>query len=201
MIRSSALRLAAIAAAVALTPVLAGCAAGLNAQTNQPFATTDGASTVFHNIAIRDLFVLGPDIGTALRPGESASLFLAMVNNGGRDRLAAVYAPGTASSVTIRGGGVDLRFGQAALLTGPEPRLILQQLQRPLTGGVAIPVTLVFQNAGAITVTVPVVPRADYYATFSPPPSPTPTSTRKAKHPHPGRSASATTSPSPTATP
>ncbi len=196
------LRLAAIAVAIAVPPALAGCAAGVNAQTNKPFATTDGASTVFHNIAIRDMFVLGPDAAAELRPGQSASLFLALVNNGGPDRLTSVFAP-DAASVTIRGGTVNLAPGQAALLTGPEPRIILEQLRKPLVGGAAIAVTLFFQNAGAITLTVPVVPRSGYYTTFSAPPSPTPSAAPKSKGPRPRQSggSSATPSASPTTTP
>ncbi len=195
-----ALRLAAIAAAISAAPALAGCAAGVDAQTNRPFTTTDGASTVFHSIAIRDMFVLGPDVGAELRPGQSASLFLALVNDGGPDRLTSVAAPGTAASVTIRGGAVKLRPGQAALLTGPVPRLVLHQLQKPLAGGDAVPVTLFFENAGAITLIVPVVPRSDYYVTFSAPPSQTPKAAPRSTGPRP-RGSGANPSASPSVTP
>ena len=133
VIRTSALRLLAIAAAVALIPALAGCAAGLNAQTNQPFDTTDGASTVFHNIAIRNVFVLGPDVNGTLQPGQAAGMFLALDNEGAPDQLTAVSALGTAASVTIQGGTVNLAQGQPALLTGPAPELVLNGLTRPLT--------------------------------------------------------------------
>ncbi len=203
VIRSSALRLLVIAAAVALIPALAGCAAGLNAQTNRPFDTTQGASTVFHNIAIRDVFVLGPDVNGTLQPGQAASMFLALDNEGAPDRLTAVSALGTAVSVTIQGGTVNLRRGQPALLTGPSPEVVLNGLTRALSGGESIPVALTFQNAGTVTMIIPVVPRVDYYATFSPPPSPTPTPTRRAqKSPKssPTRSAGSAT-PTPTATP
>ena len=206
MIRSRAIRLITIAAAIVAIPALTGCAAGVNAETTRPFDTTDGTSANFHGIAIRDMFVLGPAAGGTLPAGQSASLFVALVNDGKADRLIAASAPGTASSVTIRGGAVNLRAGQAALLTGPAPRLILQRLTKPLTGGGSIPVTLVFQNAGAVTLSVPVAARQGPYATFlPPPPSPSPSTTGTGKKaspsPQPTFSPGATLSPSPSATP
>ncbi len=170
MTRSSAIRFLAIAAAIVAIPALTGCAAGLNAQTTRPIDTTDGTSANFHGIAIRNMFVLGPPPSAALPPGESASLFVALVNNGRPDQLQLAAAPGTASSVTIRGGFVRLRAGQAAFLTGPAPQLILEQLEKPLMGGQSILITLYFRDAGAITLSVPVVARHDFYETFLPPP-------------------------------
>jgi len=200
----------AIAAAVALTPALAGCAAGLNAQTNQPFDTTDGTSVEFHDIAIRDAFVLGSDVNAALQPGQSAGMFLAMVNRGGADQLTAVSALGTAASVTIRGGTVNLAQGRPALLTGPVPQLVLSGLTRPLNSGMSIVVALSFQKAGTVTMIVPVIPPVNYYATFSPPPpTPKPTAARtpakqpqKSPRPSPSSSAgSAGATPTPSTTP
>jgi copper(I)-binding protein len=192
VIRISAIRLAMMAAAAALVPALAGCAAGVNAQTNQPFTPTDGASTVFHNIAIRNVFVLGPTVSGTLQPGQAAGMFLALVNNGSPDQLTAVSAPGTASSVQIRGGTVQLPQNRAALLTGPAPEVVLTALTRTLAGGQSIPLTLTFRNAGTIAMIIPVVPRANYYVTYSPPPPsphPTPTRSRKAaKSPRPSPS-------------
>jgi hypothetical protein len=63
------------------------------------------------------------------------------------------------------------------LLTGPDPQLVLDHLRRPLSGGSFIPVTLTFQNAGSVTLDVPVLPKAQDYATFAAP-SPSPTVTK-----------------------
>jgi len=72
------------------------------------------------------------------------------------------------------------------LLTGPEPKVILQDLTRPLIGGTSIVLVLNFQNAASLTLQVPVIPQATYYSTYSPPPTPTPTPAatpgRHAKH-------------------
>jgi copper(I)-binding protein len=208
VIRLSALRLPAIAAAVALIPALAGCAAGVNAQTNRPFATTDGASAVFHDIAIRNVFVLGPVVSATLQPGQTAGMFLALFNQGPPDRLVAVDAIGTAASVTIHGGVVPLVPGQPQLLTGPAPQIVLNGLTRSLVGGQFIPVAFTFENAGTLVLSVPVAPRANSYATFLPPaPSPTPATTKRGSQtarPSPtssARSARATPTPTPSTTP
>jgi copper(I)-binding protein len=206
VIRCSAFRLLVITAAAALVPALAGCAAGLNAQTSQPFTPTDGAGTVFHGIAIRNVFVLGPGVNGTLQPGQAAGLFLALVNDGAPDRLTAVSAFGTAASVTILGGPVNLPVQQPAPLTGPAPEVILNGLTRPLVGGQSIPIALTFQNAGTIAMIIPVMPRVNFYTTFSPPaPSPTPTPTARApRSPLPSATnstGSPRATPSPTATP
>ena len=52
---------------------------------------------------------------------------------------------------------------------------------------------LTFQNAGVVTLTVPVEPRTGYYSTFSPPAL----QRRPSKQATPGRRGSATASPTP----
>jgi hypothetical protein len=96
-------------------------------------------------------------------------------------------------------GGVLLEHYQSALLTGPAPELILSGLTRSLAGGTYIQVLLTFQNAGTVSLAVPVIARANSFATFSPAPtvSPTPSPTGKNKH---RGNASATATPSPGAT-
>lgn len=201
----------AAAAVAAFAPVLAACDAGAGAQTSQPYVPTDGDSTVLHNIAIRDVFILGPAPGQSLPAGGPAGMFLTLVNNGAPDRLLDVAAPGTASSVTIPHGAVTLGTGQRVPLVGPVPQVILRQLTKPLVAGQFVPVILYFQNAGTITLNIPVVEKSGYYTTYSPPASPTPTSLRptagatRAASVAPGgvrspaaRSASATPSASPT---
>jgi hypothetical protein len=175
----------------ALVPVLAGCEAGNNAPTLEFHPTSDGAGTVHDNIAIRDVFVLGAPLGARLTKGQSAGLFFALVNNGtSADKLLSVSAPGSASSVTLTGGAVSLASQQAVFLTGPAPKAILNDLTRTIPGGSIIRVIMNFKNAGTVTLEVPVMPRAQYYSTFSPAPSPTPTATK-------GKRASASPSASP----
>lgn len=193
-----------IAAVAALIPALAGCEAGANAPTQQWHQPTNGAGTVQHGIAIRNVFVLGAPANTALAAGKSAGLFLGLYNSGSRDQLLSISAPGTAKSVQLPGGRpVPLAQSRAVLLTGPEPKVILTGLVRSLPGGSFIRVVMNFQNAGSVTLSVPVLPQAQYYSTFSPAPTPTPTPTASArKHKHGGKSkAKSGGTPSSTASP
>ena len=185
-----------VLAIAALIPALAGCEAGTNAPTQEWHQPTDGAGTVFNKIAIRNVFVLGAPIGQTIGTGKSASVFLALINEGSSDRLIRITAPGTATSVTLPGGTVGLASQKAVLLTGPAPKVVLENLTRPLVGGSTVKLILTFQNAASVTMVVPVMPRAQYYSTFSPPPRPTPSPTAAARH-HPA----ATASPTPTASP
>jgi copper(I)-binding protein len=169
-------RLVLVAAAV-LLPVLAGCEAGNNAPTLQFHYPTDAAGTAVGDLSIRNVFVLGAPFGQNLRKGQSASLFLALVNDGTPDKLLKLSAPGSASSVTIPSGGVPVVYQHPAFLTGPEPQLILVNLTRTLTSGSDIRLILTFQKAGQVTLLVPVFPAATHYQTYSPPPSSSPTPT------------------------
>lgn len=183
-----------IVTVAALIPLLAGCEAGNNAPTLSWHAPTDGAEATLGSIAIRNVFVLGAPLSGTLAAGHSAGLFFAIVNAGARDRLISVTAPGTAKSVTLPGGTVGLANQQSVLLTGPRPLAVLNDLTHNVTGGSFIRVIMTFQDAGSVTLDVPVMPQAQYYSTFSPPvPSPTASPGKKARH-HSG-------SPSPSTTP
>ena len=183
-----------VLAIAALIPALAGCEAGNNAPTQEWHQPTDGAGVVHDNIAIRNVFVLGAPVGATVPAGQSAGLFLALINDGSADKLLSITAPGTARSVALPGGVVSLASQQAVLLTGPQPKVILQDLTRPLVGGSSITLVMNFQNAARLTLQVPVVPKAQYYATYSPPPTPTPTAAPASHSKHKAKPA---TSPTP----
>ena len=189
-----------VLAIAALIPVLAGCEAGNNAPTQEWHQPTDGAGIEHDNIAIRNVFVLGAPIGSAVPAGQSAGVFLALINNGSPDKLLSITAPGTAASVLLPGGAVGLASQQAVLLTGPAPKVILEHLLRPLHGGGSVRLVMNFQKAASVTLTVPVMPQAQYYSTFSAPPTPTPTPTPTAtpvKHSRHRGTAKPSASPSP----
>lgn len=201
---TSAVRRACAIAAAAAIPLLAGCEAGLNAPVLHWHSPTAGANKAVPAasgrgfIAIRNVFVLGAPLNASLPVGSSASVFLAMVNTGARDQLVSVSAPGTATSVTLPAGGVSLERSRTVLLTGPQPEVVLNGLTHTLVNGRNIRLVLRFQNAGSVTLFVPVIAKASYYATYSPAPSPTPTPTATKKHRHRGQ---ATATPTATATP
>src|SRR5262249_61346298 len=110
----------------ALIPALAGCEAGNNAPTQQWHQPTDGAGIVHDNIAIRNVFVLGAPIGATVPAGQSAGVFLALINDGSPDKLLRITArwPGgaPAGAVTLPGGAGSLASQPAGLRTGPEPQ-------------------------------------------------------------------------------
>jgi len=180
--RSLPLRGLLMMAAAALIPVIAGCEAGTNAPTQEWHQPTPGASAVVSNtMRINNMFVLGPVPGFRLAAGASAGVFFALNNDGARDRLISITAPGSASQVQVPLGGIQVGRGQSLLLTGPQPRVLLRHLIRTLHGGQYVRMNLNFQSAGHVTLLVPVMPRSAFYSTFSPAPRPslvlTPTAT------------------------
>jgi hypothetical protein len=119
---------------------------------------------------VNNMFILGPTPGYGLTPGKSAGLFLALNNTGAPDRLISISAPKAAKSIQVPAAGLSIGRNQSLLLTGPAPRLILRHLTRTLRGGQFIRVNLDFQSAGKVSLLVPVMPRAAFYATFAPAP-------------------------------
>ena len=194
-------RLAVAAAMAALVAgVTTGCEAGNDAPTLQFHPQSEGIDTVVRSIEIKDAFVLGAQLGSALQPGQSAGFYLALFNNGHADKLTSVTAPGTATSVTLPSGGIELREFQPMYLTGPQPKIVLTGLLRTLAGGDTVRLTLNFLNAGSISLTIPVLPRAYDYSTFSPAPAPSPTAsptpTATGRHgKHKGRTATPSATP------
>jgi hypothetical protein len=168
-----------VVAAMGLIPAIAGCEAGNNAPTQQWHQPTPGASAIVDNtLRINNMFVLGPTPGFTLPRGASAGLFFALANDGAPDRLLSIRAPGEAASVLVPAGGIALGREQSLFFTGPSPRVVLEHLTRTLNGGQWVLLNLQFQNAGFVSLKVPVMPRTESYGTFSPAPlivRPTPT--------------------------
>ena len=188
-----------LGAIAVLLPALAGCEAGLNAPTLEFHPASSGVSTMQNGITVDNVFVLGAPLGSALPPGGRASVFLALEAENG-DRLVSVSAPGTAAAVKLAGGSINLPAQTLVDLSGPEPKMVLSGLTSPLSGGETVQLALTFAQAGVITLSVPVEPRAYDYATYSPPPilRPKPLAKHRA---HASGSASASASASPSATP
>jgi hypothetical protein len=161
-----------VGAIALLVPALAGCEAGFNAPTLEFHQASNGVSTTVSGINIDDLFVLGPPLNSTLPVGGQAGVFLSLYSESG-DRLRSVTAPGTASSVQLLGGPVTLNPYSLVDLSGPAPQVVLNGLTIPLFGGETVTLVLDFVNAGPVTLSVPVIPAAYDFATYSPPPTPT----------------------------
>ena len=187
-----------------LAPALAGCEAGYNAPTLEYHPAAFGAYATKNGVSISNAFVLGPSPSGPEVAGGRAGVFLAITSQNG-DKLVSASAPGTATSVKILGAPVPVPAAAPVTLTGPVPRVVLNGLANPLRGGELVTLNLTFAEAGTITMTVPVQPKAYEYATFSPPPTPSPAATKKKANPSASASVSGSASPgataSPTATP
>ena len=182
-------------AAAALIPVIAGCEAGTNAPTQEWHQPTAGASAVVSDtMRINNMFVLGPVPGLRIPVGASAGVFFGLYNSGAPDRLIGITAPGSATRIQVPLGGIQVGRNQSLLLTGPQPRVLLRGLTRSLHGGQYVRVNMDFQSAGHVTLLVPVMPRAAFYATYSPAPRlflrPNPTLTPAAPTPTPSPTSS-----------
>jgi hypothetical protein len=165
------LRELVVVAAVGLIPLIASCEAGTNAPTQEWHQPTPGAAAVVNNtLRINNVFVLGPAPGFTLPRGASAGMFFALANNGAPDRLISITAPGAATAVRVPATGISLGRQQSLFLTGPQPRVLLVHLTRTLGGGQFVRMIMDWQNAGRVSLLVPVMPRATYYATYSPAP-------------------------------
>jgi len=173
-----------VGAMAVLLPALAGCEAGFNAPTLQYHPANFAANTIQGGISFSDLFVLDTATNGEGVAGGQAGVFLSLFAKNG-DRLTGVTAPGTASSVKIVGGSVDLPAQDAVNMGGPVPKVVLTGITNPLQGGETVPISFTFAKAGTITVSVPVEPKQFEYATFSPPASPAPS----AKKPTPTKTA------------
>jgi copper(I)-binding protein len=191
-------RLAIVAVAAGLIPIVAACDAGNNAPTLEFHPQSDGIDATVNGIEIRDAFVLGAPSGSAVPAGQSAGVFLALYNNNASaDMLSGATATGTAKSVTLPASGIRVGSSRAVYLTGPKPEILLTNLVRALPSGTAVRMTLSFVNAGSITLDLPVLPRSADYATFSAVPSPSPTATTT----KPGKTRVRPTSPTSPASP
>jgi len=165
------LRRLLIGAAALLIPVLAGCEAGNNAPTLEFHPAANGAYGTAGAVTVDNAFILGGRNNTLLASGSSASMFLYLYNDSGSaDKLLSVSAPGTATSVQITGGSVTVPANGAADLSGPEPQIVLHDLTSALPSGKTVTVDLTFQDAGELSLMVPVQARTSYYSSYSPPP-------------------------------
>jgi copper(I)-binding protein len=196
--RNLAARSMLAAAVAAIAPLATACEAGNNAPTTQYHWQSDGTNGIQGAIRIINVFVLGPPPSQTLAAGQSAGLFLALANTGATpDALVGISAPGTAASVRLPGGSVQLPPQQLVRLNGPAPVVLLQHLDHALSGGSAVNLILTFRDAGTKgDFKVPVMPRAEYYATLSPAAAASPRATPSGRHPQHSNAGSPSASPS-----
>ena len=208
-----ALRRACAAAAVALIPVLAGCEAGSNAPSCTGTRPRTGRPRRSRRARARSRYATrsssAPRRTPPCRPAVPPACSWDWSTRGRGTAWSASPRRAPPPRSPLPQGGVLLEQNSSALLTGPQPEVILSGLTRSLPGGTYIRVLLTFQRAGTVVMTVPVIARANSFATFSPAPtaSPTPSVSATGKRHHGQASATPTPSVSgsatatPTATP
>jgi len=180
-------RIACLAVLAALP--LTACAAGYQAETSRERTTLTSVSGARGELTLRNVFLVGP-----ADSGASLPLYLAAFNGGNlADKLVSITSPSASGSYvpsdsSIAGGGS--LFYNAGDPVVPQ----LTGLKQKVLVGQTISVTMDFQVAGEITLTVPVE------SSTLPSPSPVPSaSASPAASASPTASASA--SPSASATP
>lgn len=179
-----------------LTPVLlalsalalsAGCAAGNNAQTLQPYSPADGVVANSGTIRVLNALVVADATGT------TGVVSLTIVNRGNRgDSLSDLTSPeGSVDLTGTRGlsAGKAVRFGATT-----SPAATISDLKRK--PGQDITLTLSFAHSEPITLRTVVVPATGAYADITPGPG-TPVDTSVT----PTDTSTGTSSPSPTVSP
>lgn len=161
------------AAAFLVAPVLAGCSAGFEANTNKPYALTEAGALIVQGkygargIDIPQAFVLGPDSGSQIAWRGSAPVYLNILNTkAAPDTLQSVSAGATATAKLA--GPIQLPSNQLVNTGKPTPQIVLEGISTSLRGGESIHLDLQFANAGNIAVDVPVVTRSREYKDYPP---------------------------------
>jgi hypothetical protein len=134
-----------------------------------PLELVSGSGAEAQNAAPAQIEVMSPWARATPAGAESAAAYMTMINNGQTaDRLVAVSTPVAAvaemhRTVNDNGvmkmlpvDGVDLHAGAQAVFKPGGYHVMLTKLARPLEVGQSFPMTLTFEKAGPITVTVKV---------------------------------------------
>ncbi|WP_033294401.1 hypothetical protein [Amycolatopsis jejuensis] len=170
-------------AALGAALVLAGCGAGQITQTDTQEPAVNGTYAQVKTIVLRNAAVQYPAQGPGYAAGQPAPLTLTIVNQGQRDdKLVSVMSEGTTSPAQLSGdtaivAGHSLVIGpkdatestaEHAPASSSAPgsgatqtdlgvgKVVLQGLKQPLWPGATIKVVFTFQNAGPISVDLPV---------------------------------------------
>ena len=162
-----------LGALLLVTPLLAGCGTGQVTQTASQLSAVDGAQGDAGPIAVRNVLIAYPDDGRrGYQRGADAALIMTIANTGSaEDELASASSPsaelvkidgpqtlapqGTLRAVSAPAGGSGTSVG------GPsraQLRMVLTNLAEDVRPGRTVRLTLLFRQAGQLTLDVPVGP-------------------------------------------
>lgn len=152
-----------VATAVALAAggalALSACGAGQISQTASQVAAVNGNSADVGSLALRNVHIVHPTSPQhSLEPGGDAVLAFTAINEseGDPETLTGITSE-FAGSVSIEGEAAATIAPQTSLeASGDEKLVLLEDLQKGVRPGLTVPVTFSFENAGDVTLAVPV---------------------------------------------
>ncbi len=149
------------AAAIAVAP-LAGCSAGFDATSIEPYAPSDGVLANSGQLRILNALVVSSNSGTA------GVISASIVNRGTKaDELVDISSPD--GTVDLTGDGTLRRSSAVRLGAGTRPSATMTGLTK--LPGETITVTMTFRRADPLTIETVVVPATGPYASITPAPT------------------------------
>jgi copper(I)-binding protein len=146
-----------------LSPIaLSACSAGQVTQTATQQRDKTGGQAQVGALSLRQAQIESPR-GGVYDAGDDALLRLAIVNSGTEDDTLVRIAGDGFAEAEVRGSrpagtsGIDIPIpAGSAVFIGEDVRVVLTDLTEPLTTGQFIDLDLTFENAGEVTLQVPV---------------------------------------------
>jgi hypothetical protein len=155
-------RLTAVITAVAAAALLAGCSAGFDATSTQPYAPSDGILANSGDLRVQNALVVASD------SVSSGVVIMTIANRGDRDdRLTGLTSPDGSIDLTgdtTLAAGSAVRFG-----SDTDPSATITELTA--LPGETITLRLTFRRAEPLQFKTVVVPADGYYASITPGPT------------------------------
>lgn len=166
--RTPVLRGALVAALVSAAPLLSACGTGKHAETSQEHTTITPRNDAVGDVRVRAAYV-APD------PADPTKGYVvAAITNVGSAADTLTGVTSTAGTVNA-GSGTAIPPQQLVSFVDPSTGMSGNQLPltatSPLTVGLSVSVTFTFQNAGALTMQLPIEPTTGTTATETPAPT------------------------------